>query len=174
MRLYQIIWNALGKIGNALWRIPKKQTNKQVNSVIPQNFKLHQSENLFELHIYLFLSDMFQWKSPQRLHFRAWTHCSHAAESINQQIYYGEVLAASQQTLKINTVLESSICPMRSYPKCFLSAIFIIFLYFHQMIALQKLWKMLFVSSKKLFSFSRYSIFCISVLASFSTSPPLV
>ena len=27
------------------------------------------------------------------------------------------------------------------------------------MIALQKLWKMLFISSKKLFSFSRYSIF---------------
>ena len=174
MRLYQIIWNALGKIGNALWRIPKKQTNKQVNSVIPQNFKLHQSENLFELHIYLFLSDMFQWKSPQRLHFRAWTHCSHAAESINQKIYYGEVLAASQQTLKINTVLESFICPMWSYRTCFLSAIFIIFLYFHQMIALQKLWKMLFISSKKLFSFSRYSIFCISVLPSFSTSRPLV
>ena len=154
-----------------------KQTNKQtnkVNSVIRQKFKQHQSENLLELHIYLFLYDMFQWKSPQRLHFRAWTHCSHAAESINQQIYYGEVLAASQQTLKINTVLESSICPMWSYPKCFLSAIFIIFLYFHQMIALQKLWKMLFVSSKKLFSFSRYSNFCISVLPSFSTCRPLL
>ena len=41
-------------------------------------------------------------------------------------------------------------------------------LFFHQMIALQKLWKMLFVSSKKLFSFMRYSNFCISVLPSFS------
>ena len=39
------------------------------------------------------------------------------------------------------------------------SAIFIKFVFFHQMIALQKLWKMLFISSKKLFSFSRYSIF---------------
>ena len=48
------------------------------------------------------------------------------------------------------------------------SAIFIKFLFFHQMIAPQKLWKMLFISSKKLFPFSRYSIFCISVL-SFST-----
>ena len=47
------------------------------------------------------------------------------------------------------------------------STIFIKFLFFHQMIALQKLWKMLFISSKKLFSFSRYSIFCISVLPSF-------
>ena len=31
----------------------------------------------------------------------------------------------------------------------------------HQMITLQKLWKRLFVSSKKLISFSRYSHFCI-------------
>ena len=38
-----------------------------------------------------------------------------------------------------------------------------------EVIALQKLWKMLFISSKKLFLFSRYSIFCISVLPSFST-----
>ena len=42
------------------------------------------------------------------------------------------------------------------------SAIFIKFLFFRQMIALHKLWKMLFISSKKLFSFSSYSIFCIS------------
>ena len=39
------------------------------------------------------------------------------------------------------------------------STIFIKFLFFHQMIALQKLWKMFFISSKKLFSFSRYSNF---------------
>ena len=32
---------------------------------------------------------------------------------------------------------------------------------FHQMIALQKLRKMVFISSKKLFSFSRYSNFCM-------------
>ena len=34
------------------------------------------------------------------------------------------------------------------------------FLSFHEIIVLQKLWKMLFISSKQLFSFSRYSIFC--------------
>ena len=38
---------------------------------------------------------------------------------------------------------------------------------FHQMIALQKLWKMFFLSSKKLFSFSGYSNFCIFVFPSF-------
>ena len=38
---------------------------------------------------------------------------------------------------------------------------------FHQMIALQKLWKMFFIWSKKLFSFSRYSNFCIFVFPSF-------
>ena len=52
-------------------------------------------------------------------------------------------------------------------------AIFIKFLFFHQMIVLQKLWKILFITSKKLFSFLRYSIFCISVLLSFPTCQPL-
>ena len=37
----------------------------------------------------------------------------------------------------------------------------------HQRIALQKLLKMFFISSKKLFSFSRYAIFCISVFPFF-------
>ena len=37
-------------------------------------------------------------------------------------------------------------------------------------LALQKLWKRLFVSSKKLIWFSRYSFFCIPVLPSFSFS----
>ena len=39
------------------------------------------------------------------------------------------------------------------------SAIFIKFLFFHQIIAIQKLWKMFFISSKNLFLFSRYSFF---------------
>ena len=38
---------------------------------------------------------------------------------------------------------------------------------FHQMIALQKLWKMFFIRSKKLFSFSSYSYFCISIFPLF-------
>ena len=54
------------------------------------------------------------------------------------------------------------------------STIFIKFLFFHQMTALQKLRKMLFISSKKLFSFSRYSNFCISILPFFSTCRPLL
>ena len=45
---------------------------------------------------------------------------------------------------------------------CFFYQIFI----FHQMIALQKLWKMFFISSKNLFSFLQYSNFCIFVLSS--------
>ena len=43
------------------------------------------------------------------------------------------------------------------------SAIFYQIFIFHQTIALQKLRKMFFISSKKLFSFSRYSDFCISI-----------
>ena len=34
------------------------------------------------------------------------------------------------------------------------------FFFLHQMTTLQKLWKKLFISSKKLFSFTRHSIFC--------------
>ena len=44
----------------------------------------------------------------------------------------------------------------------------------HQMIALSKLWKMFFISFKKLFSFSRYSDFCISIFPSFSPCQPLL
>ena len=40
----------------------------------------------------------------------------------------------------------------------------------HQTITLQKLWKMFFISSEKLFSFARYSDFCISIFPSF---PPV-
>ena len=40
------------------------------------------------------------------------------------------------------------------------SAFFIKFLFFHQMIGLQNLWKMFFIWSKNLFSFLRYPNFC--------------
>ena len=54
------------------------------------------------------------------------------------------------------------------------SSIFIKFLFFDHMIALRKLWKMLFISSKQLFSFSRYPNFCITVLPPFSVCQPLL
>ena len=47
--------------------------------------------------------------------------------------------------------------------QCFVSLcalFFVKFLFFHQMIALLKLWEMFFISPKKLFSFSRYSSVC--------------
>ena len=46
-------------------------------------------------------------------------------------------------------------------------AIFYQIFFFHQMIALQKLWKMFFISSKKLFLFSKYSSSCISAFPLF-------
>ena len=48
------------------------------------------------------------------------------------------------------------------------------FLFFQQMIAFQKLRKMVLISSKKLFSFSRYSNLCIFLLPSFSACWPLL
>ena len=47
------------------------------------------------------------------------------------------------------------------------SAIFYQIFIFNQMIALEKLWKICFISSKKLFLFLRYSNFCIFVFPSF-------
>ena len=43
----------------------------------------------------------------------------------------------------------------------YIKTIFWIDFFFHQMIALQKLQKVFFILSKKLFSFLIYSIFCI-------------
>ena len=45
---------------------------------------------------------------------------------------------------------------------------------FHQMIVLKKIWKMFFISSKKLFLFLKYSNFCISVFPSISPCQPLL
>ena len=44
---------------------------------------------------------------------------------------------------------------------------------FHHMIALQKLWKMFFISSEKLFLFSRYSKY-LDIFPSFSPYQPLL
>ena len=66
---------------------------------------------------------------------------------------------------------ESVTCFRRDFKACvryFLSN----FNFFHQMIALQKLRKMFFISSKTLFPFSRYSNFC-NFFPSFSHFPDL-
>ena len=54
------------------------------------------------------------------------------------------------------------------------SAIFYQIFVFHQIIALQKLWKKFSISPKKLFSFLRYLNFCIFVFPSFFPSQPLL
>ena len=60
-------------------------------------------------------------------------------------------------------------CPLK-----LVSATFYQIFIFHQMIALQKLWKMFFISPKKLISFSRYSNFCIFFSPSFFPCQPLL
>ena len=54
------------------------------------------------------------------------------------------------------------------------SAIFYQTFIFHQMITLQKQWKMFFISSLKLFSLSRYLFFSISVFPYFSPCQTLL
>ena len=55
-----------------------------------------------------------------------------------------------------------------------ISTIFYQIVIFHQMLALQQLWKMFLISSKKLFSFSRYSNFCIFIFPSFFPCQPML
>ena len=82
-----------------------------------------------------------------------------------------EMIKCYQKTCGRNSKSTKNKKYGRNYARCttlkLVPAIFIKFLFFHQTIALQKLWKMIFISSKKLFSFSRYSIFCVSVLPFF-------
>ena len=54
------------------------------------------------------------------------------------------------------------------------SAIFKQIFIYHQVMALQKLWKMVFISSKKLFLFSRYLFFRVSIFPSFYPCQPLL
>ena len=76
-------------------------------------------------------------------------------------IYFAKLLESVLQWVTLN-------------PSKLLSAIFYQICISHQLIALQKLCKRFFMSSKKLFSFSRYSFFCISVFSSFSPCQPLL
>ena len=64
----------------------------------------------------------------------------------------------------------------KPYENCLklLSAIYYQIVIFHQMIAVQKLWKMFFISSKKLFLLSRYSNFCIFDFPCFFPCQPLL
>ena len=79
------------------------------------------------------------------------------------------LLIGENDTILFHNILTNVNSPTKWTLKL-VSAIFIKFLFFHQMIALQKLWKMLFISSKKPFSFLRYSNFCISIFPFFSLS----
>ena len=79
--------------------------------------------------------------------------------------------AALRRKTTVRESLLNKVTSLRLQHSCFplniaqflklVFAIFIKFLFFHQIIALQRLWEMFFISSKKLFSFSRYSNFYI-------------
>ena len=69
----------------------------------------------------------------------------------------------------LKNVFSFQICTLK-----LVSAIFYQIFNFNQKIALQKLWKMFFISSKKFFLFSRYSNFSISVFPCFYPCQPLL
>ena len=78
--------------------------------------------------------------------FCMWTFCSNESAEFEKNLHKAFTLAFD---LKL------------------VSATFYQIFIFHQIIALQKLWKIFFISSKKLFLFLRYSNFCIFVFPSF-------
>ena len=111
----------------------------------------------------VFLGRTVHASNPPRRH-----HVCHWAEKFSKFV--------PPDTLKMHSlalpVLDFFLKHFPNYLKL-VSAIFYQIFISHQMIALQKLWKMFFISSKKLFSLSRYSNFCISVFPSISPWQPL-
>ena len=109
----------------------------------------------------------------------------HIENNIPQTIFYsaikGEFLGIAHWTLclrnfipKAKESLEQEIFKLGTPDTSLklVSSIFYPFFFSHQVIALQKLWKMFFISSEKLFPFSRYSNFC-NFFPSFSHFPDL-
>ena len=69
------------------------------------------------------------------------------------------ILLRNQASIKSFTNYTGLVTWLCMFHLKLVSAVFIKFLFFQQMIALQKLWKVFFISSKKLLLFLRYSNF---------------
>ena len=96
---------------------------------------------------------------------KVWIHVFSEQFYKNASFFFPPILLFIIISILAFSCLEISLYAVPYLSLCLL--VFIKFLFLHQMIALQKLWKMFFISSKKLFSFSRYSSFC-----NFSSSLP--
>ena len=97
-----------------------------------------------------------------------WQH--HSFDSIIQKYLYRENKMVRYES---TGQLLDPVLILQTMSLKLVSAMYYQIFIFNEMIALQKLWKMFFISSKKLFSFSRYSNFCIFVYPSFSPCQPL-
>ena len=82
-----------------------------------------------------------------------WGVCAQKCDSstVEKWKWKLKIVEGNKKYFAFNLYQSYSWCPL----------FFIKFLFFHQMIARQKLWKVFFISSKRLFSFSRYPNFCI-------------
>ena len=84
---------------------------------------------------------------------------SNRQETVDLVIFTEEILNRKIHFLCSVNSLQCFLCTEFSLK--LVSVIFCQIFIFRQMIAIQKIWKMFFISSKKLFSFSRYSNFVI-------------
>ena len=92
-------------------------------------------------------------------------------------LYYSLSLVVTRRITRLSFYKQAMVAAIgktfNGYLKLASAIFYQIFIYL-QMIVLQKIWKMSFISSKKLFSFSRYLSFCIFVFPSFSPCQPLL
>ena len=99
-------------------------------------------------------------KKSQLPRHRIWT----------QKIYLRQIISSDRGGSRTDATskMEHFVIIVKACVRYFLSN----FYFFYQMTTLQKLWKVFFISSKKLFLFSRYSIFC-NFLTSFPHFPDI-
>ena len=120
---------------------------------------------------------MFQYQQSSRELFACWYRTSEFLSCSFGDCMYKKVNPVAKKGEKTISFFPENKSQQETFTKdwvykvklrlTLLSATFYQVFIFHQTIALKKLWKMSFISSKKLFSFRRYSNFCISVFPFF-------
>ena len=108
----------------------------------------------------------------QALSTRSWNQNLEAKDFFASFVVYAYILVKIYIITDNNKKFRRKILRHISCKKR--KAFFRYFSFLHQMMCLKELREMLFISSKKLFSFSRYSDFYISLLLPFSPCQPLV
>ena len=133
--------------------------NSSAVTILVMKIKMYVHVSYMQLFDYLRIHNIYiykKWKSKTLILKSA----SQASDNLSSQPRERNVLGQNVSTeAAINHIFILFYFSKRLLK---LFPLFFIKFLFHQMVALLRIWKM-FISSKKLFSFSRYSNFCISI-----------